>query len=107
MRTVIALASLALAGCALRPAMQETLLSGQTMGSAWTVKIAGPLPAHADDLRAGVQARFDAVNLALSTYRADSALSRFNNASFLSGGMATLTRSVWNSPVCFSRFFKI
>ena len=79
MRAVIALASLALAGCATRPAMQETLLSGQTMGSAWTVKIAGPLPVDSDHLRAGVQARFDAVNLALSTYRADSALSRFNN----------------------------
>ena len=58
---------------------QETLLSGQTMGSAWTVKIAGALPASAEGLRAGVQARFDAVNLALSTYRADSALSRFND----------------------------
>ena len=37
------------------------------------------LPASAEELRAGVQARFDAVNLALSTYRADSALSHFNN----------------------------
>ena len=49
------------------------------MGSAWTVKIAGALPASAEELRAGVQARFDAVNQALSTYRADSALSRFND----------------------------
>ena len=48
------------------------------MGSAWTAKLAGPLPASAEVLRAGAQARFDAVNLALSTYRADSALSRFN-----------------------------
>ena len=36
---------------------RETLLSGQTMGSAWTVKIAGALPASAEELRAGVQAR--------------------------------------------------
>jgi thiamine biosynthesis lipoprotein len=56
----------------------ETLLEGQTMGSAWTVKIAGPLPASAESLRAGVQDRFELVNQALSTYRADSALSRFN-----------------------------
>ena len=42
------------------------------MGSAWTAKLAGPLPASAEVLRAGAQARFDAVNLALSTYRADS-----------------------------------
>lgn len=48
------------------------------MGSVWTVKLAGQLPAPAEELRAGVQARFDAVNAALSTYRADSALSRFN-----------------------------
>src|SRR4051812_11340350 len=78
-RVVVALTCLALAGCATRPAMQETLLSGQTMGSAWTLKIAGPLPASAEALQAGVQARFDAVNLALSTYRPDSALSRFNS----------------------------
>jgi thiamine biosynthesis lipoprotein len=79
MRSFIALAGLALAGCATPPPAHETLLSGETMGSAWTVKIAGNLPGSAEDLRAGVQARFDAVNLALSTYRADSALSRFNN----------------------------
>lgn len=48
------------------------------MGSAWTVKLTGALPQSAEQLRAGVQARFDAVNLALSTYRTDSALSRFN-----------------------------
>ncbi len=75
----IAAASLSLVGCAGQPpAAGETLISGQTMGSAWTVKLAGPLPASAEVLRAGAQARFDAVNLALSTYRADSGLSRFN-----------------------------
>jgi thiamine biosynthesis lipoprotein len=72
-------ASLALAACAGQPRIAgETLISGETMGSAWTVKLAGALPASADELRAGAQSRFDAVNLALSTYRADSALSRFN-----------------------------
>jgi FAD:protein FMN transferase len=79
MRAFIAVASLALAGCVTQAPPRETLLSGQTMGSAWTVKIAGSLPATAEALRAGAQARFDAVNLALSTYRADSALSRFNS----------------------------
>lgn len=48
------------------------------MGSAWTAKLAGPLPLPAEELRAGAQAQFDAVNLALSTYRPDSDLSRFN-----------------------------
>ena len=74
------MASLALAACASGPAKSpgETLISGQTMGSAWTAKLAGPLPVPAEELRAGAQAQFDAVNLALSTYRPDSDLSRFN-----------------------------
>ena len=69
-----------LPGCAITPrgAPAETLLSGQTMGSSWTVKIAGDLPLSAAELQAGIQARFDAVNQALSTWQPDSALSRFN-----------------------------
>lgn len=66
------------AGCATAPARHETLLAGETMGSAWTVKVVGLPPADARALRAGIQARFDAVDLALSTWRADSALSGFN-----------------------------
>lgn len=62
------------------PAPQATLLSGTTMGSVWTVKVAGPLPMEPDALRNGVQAQFDTVDAALSTWRADSALSRFNAA---------------------------
>jgi FAD:protein FMN transferase len=84
MRAVLAIAALswlaALAGCATRPAERETLLAGETMGSAWTVKVVGELPLPAEDLRAGIQSRFDAVNLALSTWRNDSALSRFNSS---------------------------
>jgi len=66
------------AACATRPSARETLLSGETMGSAWTVKIVGELPGPPEQLRDGIQSRFDAVNLALSTWRPDSALSRFN-----------------------------
>jgi thiamine biosynthesis lipoprotein len=55
------------------------LLSGQTMGSEWTVKVSGAPPLSAEQLQAGIQARFETVNQALSTYRADSALSRFND----------------------------
>ena len=54
------------------------MLAGETMGSAWTVKIAGPLPLSQEALQNGVQSRFESVNQALSTWRADSALSRFN-----------------------------
>jgi FAD:protein FMN transferase len=66
-------------GCATLAPSRETLLQGETMGSAWTVKIAGPLPVPAAQLQAGAQGRFETVNQALSTYRADSALSRFND----------------------------
>jgi thiamine biosynthesis lipoprotein len=71
-----AIAALGLAGCAAAP--PETLLAGETMGSAWTAKVVGPLPMPVARLREGMQARFEAVNQALSTYRPDSALSRFN-----------------------------
>jgi thiamine biosynthesis lipoprotein len=76
---LVASCAFLVASCASTPPeARETLLSGETMGSAWTVKIAGALPTSAKMLQAGVQARFEAVNQALSTYRADSALSRFN-----------------------------
>lgn len=79
-RAALALLALAVLAACGAPASQLTLLSGQTMGSAWTVKIAGALPMPREQLRDGVQARFDAVDAALSTYRPDSALNRFNEA---------------------------
>jgi len=79
LRCFLAAVSLALAGCATLVPGRETLLQGETMGSAWTVKVAGALPKSAAELQAGAQARFEAVNQALSTYRADSALSVFND----------------------------
>jgi thiamine biosynthesis lipoprotein len=77
-RGLLCLAVLALAGCA-SARQEEALLHGATMGSAWTVRIAGELPAPAAVLQAGVQSQFDAVDQALSTWRPDSALSRFND----------------------------
>lgn len=78
MTRTLLIACLALAGCVSQPARREALLAGETMGSAWTVKVLGVAPADEAGLRDGIQSRFDAVNLALSTWRADSALSRFN-----------------------------
>lgn len=72
------MAAALLAGCATAPRAPELLLAGETMGSVWTVKVAGATPLSAAELRAGIQARFDVVDLALSTWREDSALSRFN-----------------------------
>lgn len=77
MRASLLAAVLALGGCASHfpPA---PVLSGRTMGSDWTVKLAGMRPASGSGLQAGVQAQFDAVDQLLSTYKPDSALSRFN-----------------------------
>jgi len=68
-----------LGGCATRPGY-EPVLHGETMGSEWTVRIAGHATASTSvaALSGGVQAQFDAVDQALSTWRPDSALSRFN-----------------------------
>ena len=89
MRPLLAAACLLLAGCQVTP--PETLLQGETMGSAWTVKIAGALPLPAAQLQAGAQARFEAVDQALSTYRPTSDLSRFNAED--SGDWVTSIRS--------------
>lgn len=70
-------AALALGGCTFGVA-HEPVLRGETMGSEWTVRITGKLPAPASVLQDGVQAQFDAADQALSTWRPDSALSRFN-----------------------------
>jgi FAD:protein FMN transferase len=83
MRGWLAPCLMVLAGCAAQPHEApfsgETLLAGETMGSAWTIKVAGRLPAPAAELQAGAQAQFESVNQALSTYRSTSALSRFND----------------------------
>jgi thiamine biosynthesis lipoprotein len=76
-RAVLALVALWLASCASAPARREVLLSGETMGSAWTVKMTD-VGSDTAALQRGIQASFDAVDLALSNWRDDSALSRFN-----------------------------
>lgn len=80
MRTLLIAACLLLGACA-RPEQQVTLLAGHTMGSDWTVKVTGELPIPEEQLRAGIQRQFDAVDAALSADRPDSALNRFNAAS--------------------------
>jgi thiamine biosynthesis lipoprotein len=78
MRLALGALALALAGCATGHPYSPTL-RGETMGSAWTVQLSAAVTAdRVPALQAGAQAQFDAVNLALSTWRPDSALSRFN-----------------------------
>lgn len=68
---------LSLAGCA---APQVTTLHGPTMGTTWTVKLVVPPDADAGELERGIQHEVDRVVAQMSTYEADSDLSRFNRA---------------------------
>lgn len=69
-------------GAAARAAEPLPLLTweGQTMGTTYLVKIAGVAPDEAlvAELRAAVEARFEALMQQMSNYRPDSELSRFN-----------------------------
>ncbi len=62
-----------------QPDLPPTTLDGPTMGTSYTIKIARP-PAELDrkSLEAEVQAELDKIDSLMSTYRADSELSRLN-----------------------------
>lgn len=57
-------------------------LTGETMGTIWSVKIVLSPNAKLDtrELRSAIQSRLDGLEAAMSTYRADSEVSRFNRA---------------------------
>ncbi|SMC20592.1 thiamine biosynthesis lipoprotein [Andreprevotia lacus DSM 23236] len=63
-----------------RPTGTIHALAGQTMGTSWSVKLVGPADLPLDAVRAGVEAELDLVVAQMSTWRADSDLSRFNAA---------------------------
>ncbi len=72
------LACSVLATCARPPAL--VTLRGPTMGTTWTVKLVVPAGASAQALQKGIQGEVDRVVAQMSTYEADSDLSRFNRA---------------------------
>lgn len=55
-------------------------LRGDTMGTTWSVRMAGPRGLMPDMLRMGVERQLASVIADMSTWEADSALSRFNRA---------------------------
>lgn len=61
-------------------AAPATVLEGKTMGTFWRVSAVGVDGARADALRRKVQAQLDADDMQLSTWKADSALMRFNRS---------------------------
>lgn len=82
LRALLVLCALAalLAGCGRPQPEHEVLaLSGATMGTRYSVQMTAP-PAELQRpaLAEAIQARLDAIDALMSTYRADSELSRFN-----------------------------
>jgi thiamine biosynthesis lipoprotein len=61
-------------------AAQLQRLDGQTMGTTWSVQLVLPSAQSAEQVRRGIQAELDRVDGQMSTYRPQSALSRFNRA---------------------------
>jgi len=57
-----------------------SVLSGPTMGTTWSVKYTGTPDENIDSLKADIEAALEQVNAEMSTYRADSVLSQFNQA---------------------------
>lgn len=55
-------------------------LQGETMGTTWSLRMAGPRGLMPDMLRMGVERQLASVIADMSTWEADSALSRFNRA---------------------------
>lgn len=55
-------------------------LDGHTMGTTWSVHLALPPAVSAEELQRGIQAELDRVDRQMSTYKPQSALSRFNRA---------------------------
>ena len=78
-RTVVTAVALALlcAGCAREP--RELVLSGPTQGTTYHIKVAGtPTEVDADAVRRAIDAVLANIDSEMSTYRNDSAVSRFN-----------------------------
>ena len=72
----------ALAGCDNPTAKGNSgmVLEGKTMGTYWRASLAGVDDARQAELREKIQAQLDGDDRLMSTYKADSALSRFNQS---------------------------
>ena len=64
-------------------AEQPTVLEGKTMGTFWRVSAIALSPEKANSLTQKIQAQLDADDQALSTWKPDSALMRFNHSASL------------------------
>lgn len=71
---------LAVPGCRQPSAEASIALEGRTMGTTWHLRVAGDDVPGASAIRSAVQAELDAVEAAMSTWRDDSEVSRFNRS---------------------------
>jgi thiamine biosynthesis lipoprotein len=79
MRTLSALLCALLTACGAQPTVEPFELSGTSMGTTWSVKLAEPPPAErAAALRGELALVLDSVDRSMSTFRPKSELSRFN-----------------------------
>ena len=70
--------ALMLSGCEPNDAPPPLVLEGKTMGTVWRVSLAGVDPQRKADLQQKIQQQLDRDDQTLSTWKADSVLSRFN-----------------------------
>jgi len=75
---------LMLAACDKPAATTALVLEGKTMGTVWRVSLAGIESERKAELQQRIQQRLDADDAELSTWKADSVLSRFNQSRELS-----------------------
>ena len=76
-----AAAIIAVAGCRFSPSLQTLSISGPTMGTSYSVKVAHP-PRGVDEqaLKEEIDAALDRIDALMSTYKPDSELSRLNRS---------------------------
>lgn len=75
-----AVLALSLVACDKPAAEPALVLEGKTMGTVWRVSLAGVDQARKAELQQRIQQRLDADDAELSTWKPDSALSRFNQS---------------------------
>lgn len=70
----LAILSISLIGCS----PKETVLTGRTMGTTYSIKLVTGYFQSTDGLQEKIDARLDQINQSMSTYSKDSEISRFN-----------------------------
>ncbi len=75
---LISALAVGLSGCDQSPTRSAMVLEGKTMGTVWRVSLAGVEPQRKDALQQVIQQQLDQDDHALSTWKKDSVLSRFN-----------------------------